>query len=46
AQQWQAGDLVIWDNRCTLHRRGPLDPTLRRRMHRTQVKAEAPPVAA
>ena len=45
-QQWQAGDLVIWDNRCTLHRRGPLDPTLRRRMHRTQVRAEAPPVAA
>ena len=45
-QQWQAGDLVIWDNRCTLHRRGPLDPALRRRMHRTQVRAEAPPVAA
>ncbi|MGI9479733.1 MAG: TauD/TfdA dioxygenase family protein [Hyphomicrobiaceae bacterium] len=45
-QQWQPGDLVIWDNRCTLHRRGPLDPTLRRRMHRTQVKAEAPPAAA
>ena len=20
AHQWQAGDLVIWDNRCTLHR--------------------------
>jgi taurine dioxygenase len=45
-QQWQAGDLVVWDNRCTLHRRGPLNPALRRRMHRTQVKAEAPPVAA
>lgn len=42
-QQWQAGDLVIWDNRCTLHRRGPLDPALRRRMHRTQVRAEAAP---
>jgi taurine dioxygenase len=20
---WRTGDLVIWDNRCTLHRRGP-----------------------
>ncbi|MBU2533487.1 MAG: TauD/TfdA family dioxygenase [Alphaproteobacteria bacterium] len=45
-QQWQPGDLVIWDNRCTLHRRGPLDPAKRRRMHRTQVKDEARPVAA
>lgn len=45
-QSWQAGDLVIWDNRCTLHRRGPLDPSLRRRMHRTQVRDEARPVAA
>ena len=43
-QSWQAGDLVIWDNRCTLHRRGPLDPKLRRRMHRTQVRDEARPV--
>lgn len=45
-QSWQPGDLVVWDNRCTLHRRGPLDPTLRRRMHRTQVRDEARPVAA
>lgn len=45
-QNWQPGDLVLWDNRCTLHRRGPLDPSLRRRMHRTQVRDEARPVAA
>ncbi len=38
AQQWQPGDLIIWDNRCTLHRRNTLDPSLRRLMHRTQVK--------
>ena len=38
AQEWRQGDLVIWDNRCTLHRRNTLDPTLRRLMHRTQVK--------
>ena len=46
AQQWQQGDLVIWDNRCTLHRRNQLDPALRRLMHRTQVRDSARPVAA
>lgn len=46
AQQWQPGDLVIWDNRCTLHRRNQLDPALRRHMHRTQVRDSARPVAA
>ncbi len=46
AQEWRTGDLVLWDNRCTLHRRGPLDPAQRRRMHRTQIRDEARPVAA
>ncbi|MEZ5856810.1 MAG: TauD/TfdA family dioxygenase [Hyphomicrobiaceae bacterium] len=46
AQQWQPGDLVIWDNRCTLHRRNTLDPSLRRLMHRTQVKDTARPTAS
>ncbi len=46
AQQWQKGDLVIWDNRCTLHRRNQLDPKYRRHMHRTQVRDSARPVAA
>ena len=46
AQEWQPGDVVLWDNRCTLHRRGPLDPAQRRRMHRTQIRDEARPVAA
>ena len=27
--QWQAGDLVLWDNRCTMHRRDAFDPTAR-----------------
>ena len=44
-QQWQPGDLVIWDNRCALHRRNQLDPSTRRLMHRTQVRDEARPVA-
>lgn len=36
-QQWQPGDLVMWDNRVTLHRRDAFDPNSRRYMHRTQV---------
>jgi alpha-ketoglutarate-dependent taurine dioxygenase len=38
-QQWRAGDVLIWDNRCTLHRRDAFDPAARRLMHRTQIKA-------
>lgn len=42
---WQVGDLVLWDNRCTMHRRDPFDAATRRVMWRTQVKGEAPPAA-
>lgn len=42
-QRWRAGDLVIWDNRCVMHRRDAFSPEVRRVMHRTQVKAEAAP---
>jgi alpha-ketoglutarate-dependent taurine dioxygenase len=45
-QEWRQGDLVIWDNRCTLHRRNQLDPSLRCLMHRTQVRDKTRPVAA
>src|SRR5262249_33537285 len=37
-QHWQAGDLVLWDNRCTMHRRDAFEPASRRIMHRTQIK--------
>jgi taurine dioxygenase len=43
--KWRVGDLVLWDNRCTMHRRDPFDENSRRIMHRTQVKGEAPPTA-
>lgn len=46
AQEWRRGDLVIWDNRCALHRRNQLDPALRRLMHRTQVRDTVRPAAA
>ena len=41
-QTWQAGDLVIWDNRCVMHRRDEFDPALRRLMHRTQIQGTRP----
>jgi taurine dioxygenase len=43
--RWRVGDLVLWDNRCTMHRRDPFDDATRRIMHRTQVKGSAPPAA-
>jgi taurine dioxygenase len=41
-QQWRAGDLVLWDNRCVMHRRDAFDPAARRIMHRTQIKGDRP----
>jgi len=40
---WRVCDLVMWDNRCTMHRRDAFDPGSRRIMHRTQVKGEQRP---
>jgi taurine dioxygenase len=37
-QVWQLHDLILWDNRCTLHRRDSFDSQSRRLMHRTQIK--------
>ena len=43
--RWRAGDLVVWDNRCVLHRGTPWDrETQRRVMHRTTVLGDAPTV--
>jgi taurine dioxygenase len=36
-QQWRVGDLVMWDNFATMHRRDAFDPDSRRLMRRTQV---------
>jgi len=41
--RWRAGDLVLWDNRCTMHRRDAFDPDARRILHRTQIKGESRP---
>lgn len=41
--KWALGDLVLWDNRTTMHRRNPFDPKSRRVMHRTQIKGSGAP---
>jgi taurine dioxygenase len=40
-QKWRVGDLVMWDNRCVMHRRDAFDESLNRLMHRTQIVGEA-----
>ncbi|HEY0526446.1 MAG TPA: TauD/TfdA family dioxygenase [Stellaceae bacterium] len=41
SHRWRVGDLVMWDNRCTMHRGRPYDETCRRVMHRTTVSDTA-----
>ena len=41
-QEWQTGDLVIWDNRCSMHRRDAFPGKGRRRMHRLTTISERP----
>ena len=40
--QWAVGDLLLWDNRCVMHRRDPFDKNQRRVMHRTQIAGSRP----
>lgn len=41
--RWALGDLVLWDNRTTMHRRDAFDAKARRVMHRTQIKGSIAP---
>ena len=40
--EWRVGDVVVWDNRCTIHSRPAIDPSARRRLHRITVRGEWP----
>ena len=41
--KWQPGDVIIWDNRNSMHKACPFDEeNTRRRMHRTTIKGTAP----
>ena len=41
--RWKVCDVVLWDNRTTMHRRDAFDPNSRRVMHRTQIKGSGAP---
>lgn len=41
-QVWQLGDLLMWDNRCTMHRRDGWNADDERIMHRTTTEGERP----
>jgi len=38
AHRWRQGDLVIWDNRCTMHRARPFDTTKVRDLRRVTTR--------
>lgn len=46
--EWRAGDLVIWDNRCTMHRAAPFDDSMRyvRDLRRTTINESGPECAS
>jgi alpha-ketoglutarate-dependent 2,4-dichlorophenoxyacetate dioxygenase len=41
AHSWRDGDMVMWDNRCTMHRACAYDPAEVRELRRTTVMEEA-----
>ncbi|MEM7542983.1 MAG: TauD/TfdA family dioxygenase [Pseudomonadota bacterium] len=44
--QWGEGDIVVWDNRCLLHRAGVYDYSQERLMHHTRIKGDPASEAA
>jgi alpha-ketoglutarate-dependent 2,4-dichlorophenoxyacetate dioxygenase len=40
--EWREGDLVIWDNRCVLHRGRRYDYTQRRELRRVSTEDMSP----
>ena len=38
---WRPGDLLMWDNRCSMHARTDFDPSHRRMLRRITIKGEA-----
>lgn len=42
--EWAVGDLMMWDNRCSIHARTDFDPSQRRMMRRITVRGSSPVV--
>jgi taurine dioxygenase len=40
--EWRVGDILIWDNRATLHARTDFDPSERRVLRRMAIRGERP----
>jgi taurine dioxygenase len=40
--RWRVGDLILWDNRCTLHARRDFNPEENRWMRRVTIKGDRP----
>jgi taurine dioxygenase len=40
--RWRVGDLVVWDNRCTNHKRRSFSPSARRVLYRVQIAGTKP----
>ena len=38
--KWQVNDLVVWDNRCVMHRARPYDPSYKRVLRASRVSGE------
>jgi alpha-ketoglutarate-dependent 2,4-dichlorophenoxyacetate dioxygenase len=45
AHRWQPNDLVIWDNRTTMHRARRYDPTEMRDLRRTTLQGDGPTIS-
>ena len=42
SHRWRQGDVLMWDNRCTMHYRTPFGTNERRTLHRVVVKGSKP----
>jgi len=42
AHRWRKGDVLVWDNRCTLHRMASLEGAHDRTLYRIRVRGEVP----
>jgi len=43
---WRPHDILMWDNRCTMHQITPYDPAERRVLHRATIAGDGPVLAA